>query len=521
MILSNINNNNKAIKLLIISGFILSFYFFSRFTVDDAFISWRYGFNLISSGHWNYNPSSLDLTQAYTNPLFAFLSILPAYFNIDVVLFFKILSLSSMLLFIFYMKKKHDMLFETLLFLSIPAFMIHAFSGLETVFFTFFLVTLYDNLNEHNIKKTVITTCLLFLIRPESFLLTLLVPLYFLSKKGELNFFLKIKEAVLNKDNYKAAILSFSLLSTVLFITLYLHKIHFGQFLPNTFYVKSAGLEFNFHIITTFIKIIPALALSFLLISKKNTSLFYVFFILFLAMSINYSISNLQMDYNERFAFHIYSPLYFMLLISSKEDLTNLYMKIKHYSLEINIKYLTAFLLSIIFFTLQFKPKEIFIMAEYYPRLLTAHTILGKIIAKSSAKSMSFGDAGTTAFNAGVNSLDNIGLGSQLVAKNGVNDFVIGQYNPDIILLHSRPETGIRINDHNQQGLFKWAKHAKMSYVCDVISRKDYSIAIFVKNSINQVPFKSLCRDSQKNLASPTTTFVKYVIPPPWRFWHN
>ena len=103
-----IPNNNKAIKLLIISGFILSFYFFSRFTVDDAFISWRYGFNLISSGHWNYNPSSLDLTQAYTNPLFAFLSILPAYFNIGVVLFFKILSLSSMLLFIPYMKRKHN-----------------------------------------------------------------------------------------------------------------------------------------------------------------------------------------------------------------------------------------------------------------------------------------------------------------------------------------------------------------------------------------------------------------------------
>ena len=59
----------------------------------DAFITWRYGFNLVNHGIWNYNPSTFDPTQAYTNPIYALLSIIPALLGINVVLFFKIISL--------------------------------------------------------------------------------------------------------------------------------------------------------------------------------------------------------------------------------------------------------------------------------------------------------------------------------------------------------------------------------------------------------------------------------------------
>lgn len=62
---------------------------FSRFTVDDAFISWRYGKNIFDFGIWNYNPSNFDMTQAYTNPIFAFLSIIPNLFRLDIVLFLR------------------------------------------------------------------------------------------------------------------------------------------------------------------------------------------------------------------------------------------------------------------------------------------------------------------------------------------------------------------------------------------------------------------------------------------------
>ena len=72
---------------------LISFWIFSRYTVDDAFITWRYGFNLIKFGHWNYNPSGFDETQSYTNPIFAALSIITAVLGFNVVFFFKIISL--------------------------------------------------------------------------------------------------------------------------------------------------------------------------------------------------------------------------------------------------------------------------------------------------------------------------------------------------------------------------------------------------------------------------------------------
>lgn len=64
-----------------------SLYVYSRFTVDDAFITWRYGKNLISHGIWNYSPNFVDPTQAYTNPIFAIAGIIPAAFGWDTVLF--------------------------------------------------------------------------------------------------------------------------------------------------------------------------------------------------------------------------------------------------------------------------------------------------------------------------------------------------------------------------------------------------------------------------------------------------
>ena len=84
----------------------ISFYVFSRFTVDDAFITFRYGKNLIDFGIWNYNPSNIDMVQAYTNPIYAVLGIIPNLFNWDVVLFFKLFSILLLVLFSIWFIKK-------------------------------------------------------------------------------------------------------------------------------------------------------------------------------------------------------------------------------------------------------------------------------------------------------------------------------------------------------------------------------------------------------------------------------
>mgnify|MGYP006372663891 CR=1 FL=1 len=164
----NYKNLEKLLTISIIIGVIISFWIFARFTVDDAFISWRYGKNLADFGIWNYSPNILDMTQAYTNPIYAILSIVPNYFNIDVVLFFKIVSLLNLFLFATYMIKKTGKYKTVLLFFILPATMIHLFSGLETFLFVSLLVVLFVNLYENNFKSSILITILLFLKKPET-----------------------------------------------------------------------------------------------------------------------------------------------------------------------------------------------------------------------------------------------------------------------------------------------------------------------------------------------------------------
>src|SRR5699024_3887091 len=66
--------------------------FLCRFTIDDAFITWRYGQTLVHHGMWTWDPWA-PRVEAYTNPIYAFLSIIPALVGMSPELFFKVFSL--------------------------------------------------------------------------------------------------------------------------------------------------------------------------------------------------------------------------------------------------------------------------------------------------------------------------------------------------------------------------------------------------------------------------------------------
>ena len=157
-----------------------SFWLYSRFTVDDAFITWRYGKNLVEHGIWNYNPTTLDLTQSYTNPIYAILSIIPAFFAIDVVFFFKIVATLKILVFsVWFLRITQLSWLMILLLLSIPATIVHAYSGLETFLFVALVSALFISLDKNQRLLAIVLTWLLFLTRPESWLLVVLVPTFF------------------------------------------------------------------------------------------------------------------------------------------------------------------------------------------------------------------------------------------------------------------------------------------------------------------------------------------------------
>jgi len=523
-------NLEKLLTISIIIGVIISFWIFARFTVDDAFISWRYGKNLVDYGIWNYSPNILDMTQAYTNPIYAILSIVPNYFKIDVVLFFKLISILNMTLFIVYMIKKTGKYKTVLLFFILPATIIHLFSGLETFLFISLLVVLFISLNENNFKTSIFITILLFLTRPETWLFVGLVPFYFLIKNIELDLTNKdifIKKLFIKKNiNYKEFFISFVFLAFILSIYFLLHKYHFGYALPNTFYVKSGA---SFNPISFIWFAIVAIPLVVVLASKKY-QLFTIFTLFFLVLIYSYATSYLQMNYTERFAFHIFSPLFFiMIYLSNQIEKPIFYISdnkkfdsffVVKPNLSINIIAISFLLL----FFFKSTNRETIKLTDYYPRAIDSHAELGKklneIKDKYDVNSFSFGDAGMTAYHSEMLALDNIGLGSSMVGQaKDVNDKILDLYNPEILVFHSRPKEP-RLGDHNQQNIYDWGISKNYKYICEVYWRKDYTLAIYSQNNYKEL--EEVCNSSKvANNISSKEYILKSIKKSPFSYWHE
>lgn len=511
----------------------VSFWLFSRFTVDDAFITWRYGKNLIDSGVWGYNPTSFDLTQAYTNPVYAALGIIPHLLGVDVVLFFKIVSVLLVSVFaVWFSRRTKAGIFVALLY-AVPATFIHAFSGLETFLYVILLTALFIFILEDKFWSVHACAVLLFMTRPESWAFLGLIPMFYFLPKALDNDFKcgRLKSVVLGafdfrSYNYKIGFLSFFILGIPLLTYFYFHKLHFGYAMPNTFYVKSGGAFNPFNFVYFSLSAMPIL----IFLAAFRLRAFFVAFLFFGAVIVSYSTSSLAMNYVDRFAFHIVVPAYLMLVYVAAKLLGGSFYVSFDSSLK-NIKeisyksfsFLVAFVFISFFGLKNLAPSSLVHIANYYPRALDSHASLGKAINEDSAsygfEAMSFGDAGMTAYHSGLVSLDNIGLGSSLVAQVGVSEKTISDYNPAVVVFHARPE-GIRLDDYSQDTLYSWARAEGYSHVCQVYWKPNYTLNIYSRYQLNSV--LNVCESSKsKNDVKDKSYFLKQVATPPWYYWHT
>lgn len=515
--------------------FIVNFYVFSRFTVDDAFITWRYGRNLIEFGVWGYNPVSFDLTQAYTNPLYAALSIIPAYLGLDAVLFFKIFSILLAGYFIIaFAKNLNNKIvgLSTLAFLfASPSLTIHLFSGLETFAYAAFLGLAFVGLERREYSITTIYILLAVLCRPEAWLWTALLPLSILTMEASRKATFEMGSSKLSFANLQAENWKYVLFSTVpgfsLAAMLLLHKAHFGYFLPNTFYVKSAsGAAFD-PFTFAFIAILglSPIAVAFIAGRKLVPVLILIYFF---PVIYNYSTSDLQMNYNWRFAFQVFTPVYIYAAYIAASDtrifkLTSAESPLKEHVFHANKSF--AFLLGFAaaMYTLQTnRASELVHLANYYPRALESHAALGKVlndITLPAETSFLLGDAGMAAFHSRSVALDNVGLGSALVSHNGVTPEVLDQYNPEHIFLHANPETGIWQRFGHQEVLH-WIESRNYNFQCDIFWKRDYSLRYFAQQANPRI--EELCATSrQANYLGDKDYFIDQASHFPWRYWRE
>jgi hypothetical protein len=408
----------------------------------------------------------------------------------------------------------------TLIIFGLPATVIHAFSGLETMLFVFLVSVLLVVLHRRQFTISIVVTLLLFLTRPESWALMIALPLYWL-------FVWPCDHENMEKKrlNTRGLFLSLGILGIFLGIYFALHIHLFGSALPNTFYVKARGglralnaLKFIFY------------SLPFLLVVQRRLwPLLGLIAVLFGGMIFSYSTSDLQMNYATRFAFHIFVPAYIF----------NLYLysgKKTHDLVERKLNRITQFWnnpifwqISLLFLTTMFfiasserKNQEIL---TYYQRTLSSHAELGKTIKKISEKygikAISVGDAGMIAYHSDVIVLDNIGLASSLVARGIVDDKLFEKYDPSLVILHADKDNMPATYKYHQRELLDWVYKKKFKRLGDIYFQP--AKAELIIYSLNDIPeLKKVCEESYIKNNYPLGMSKKLSdIDPPWIYWHE
>ena len=119
---------------------------FARYTVDDAYISWRYGYNLVHAGVWNWNAGG-ERVEAYTNPLYTAVFVLPSLLRVPVELFAKLLGVALLAAYLVAVRVVRVPYAQRVALWAVallsPVFFVHLFSGLETVSFALLTALLF------------------------------------------------------------------------------------------------------------------------------------------------------------------------------------------------------------------------------------------------------------------------------------------------------------------------------------------------------------------------------------------
>lgn len=483
-----------ALLILVALG---SFWVFGRFTVDDAFITWRYGVNLIRHGIWAYNPDGFDLTQAYTNPVFALASIPVAAAGWDMVLSFKLLSLAVLAglgwALIRLAEVRGRMAFVLALLMALPATVAHAVSGLETVLYGGALALWFITQRLGHWRAALGLVLLLVLTRPEAWLLYGLHPLMLL----------------LARVPRRMLMAHLAALGAMAALYFGFHLAWFGHALPNTHVIKS-GDGFS---LTQAARLLPwALpGLMVLAFGHRSTGLALVLY--FGAVGYSYSGSDLLMNYMQRFAFQIMLPMALVLgwALARKR------IRFPNWGLAGLTGYVLAFGMT------SGGLGEHLGIANYYPRLLESHVAFGRVLnalaAEGRVRAFAAGDAGAPAFHAGIRALDTIGLASSRRAHEGLTPELVRAYAPDVLTFFANAQ-GLRDLPDRHDALFTHAAEEGMSELCTLTWASQYRLILYTRGPVPELT--ALCASSlAANGADELTFALRQLASPPWLYWRE
>lgn len=460
-----INSKNICIAGIFASFiiFVLMLAYVWNFTVDDAFISFRYSAHL-SSGYglaWNIGQ---PLVEGYTNFLWVILIALSFILKLNPVLSVKLMGLASVfsIIIIFWLitndlfkEKKNKLIALTvsILFLLInPYTAIHTISGLETMLFAFLLLcVMYSawkiiiSFRSKFVWLFALSAILLSLTRPEGVLVSLglIISIIFISFKENTNFSL---------SNY-LPILILYLIPIVIYNIF--RVLFFNELFPLPFIAKMInGITYPEDFLLALIYLVPfviIISISFYLKNKEtktNENLHITCFNYFLLIfSVTFVLVNMiyvftpHMNFSQRYFYPSFVMVYMVFGVAISILITIIEKnKINLKLSKTNIQSVIFFIIILILiFTNFYGICDLRIQHDYGISFDQSTVPLAKALNPFSDNNytVAYGDAGAIAYYSGWDFLDLVGLNDKYIAHKGVTSEYLEQEEPELIIFSS------------------------------------------------------------------------------------
>jgi hypothetical protein len=400
--------------------------FYLQFTVDDAFISFRYGKNLVALHLWNWNPSGAR-EEAYTSALYTLLSVIPAFLHISPALFFKIVGLACVGALLYRLhtlsRSRFAVLLGTLLIALHPWVWLHAFAGLETPLYILLLLemALAVHMAPTASAAWVYTVFLLLpLTRPEGIVFALVGVGLFWYHRG-------------NAHRNYAAFAAACVLGLFYFFARWRY---FHHFLPNPYYFKLAPSTWA-ELTSSFLNNLTAFKGYFLVLLLAGvfsrqccTRIFAVCGVLLLLLL--YAPHDMHMNYADRFYFQVMFPFLLFFLIA--EDLVPI-ARVAAVLVVISLFSITVPYLRQGLRYFPFRTQSDIDLALRLAPFAKDHTILTP-------------NAGAIPYYSNWISYDFFGLGTYRISHDGLSLPLLAELHPDLILVEStQPGPGVLNED--------------------------------------------------------------------------
>jgi arabinofuranosyltransferase len=393
-----------------------------QFTVDDAFISFRYGKNLVAHHVWNWNVSGTR-EEAYTSATYAVLGILPALVHLSPALFFKLFGVACIGAMIYRLRtfavSPFAPVIGVLLIALHPWVWLHAFAGLETPLYMLLLLEIA--LCVHRAPTVsplwVYTIFLLLpLTRPEGILFACLGVALFWVRRGSAPKHLLIFAA-----------------SVFLGIGYFLARWHyFHHLFPNPFYFKLAAptaVEIRSNLLNTLTEEKGYyLVLILVAVFARNWYARAFAVCATAVLLVLYAPHYLDMNYADRFYFEMAFPILLFFLIV--EDLSR-------------VARIAAVAAAILLFSINVPYLRTAL--KYFPYWTQSDIDLGKQLAPfGPSHTLLTGDGGAIPYYSNWTSYDFQGLGNNRIAQDGLSYQMLEEVHPDLILIESyHPGPGV------------------------------------------------------------------------------